>query len=329
MAVVRTAWRERVDARLDLLRCELSSYTDDAAAAQKVCITELLDKAGGAVTSRKIFGWWTGAPIECAWRKIHDAEVLLCSLRDIETLDSHRPELLSLVGAALPETDPQRTAAEKHFTDQAWARPFDAAKLATLRAQYIAALSSAYDASDEQYARLRSFRNILLTCAMGLLAISVAFALIGIFKPATVSLCFTANPVSTATRRAPLPQVCPTGRTSPTGGDIPLVDGLGVLGAALSATIAVRSLRGTSAPYGVPVALAALKLPAGAATAFVGLSLFRAKFVPGLASLGSQSQILIYAILFGYAQQIVTGLIDKQAQTVIGRTPSSEPSTAP
>ena len=99
-----------------------------------------------------------------------------------------------------------------------------------------------------------------------------------------------------------------------------------MLGSAVAATIAIRGLRGTSTPYAVPVALAALKLPAGAVTAFIGVLILRAKFVSGLPVLDSQSQILIYAILFGYAQQIVTGLIDRQAQVVIGRTPTSEPS---
>ena len=37
--------------------------------------------------------------------------------------------------------------------------------------------------------------------------------------------------------------------------------GMGVLGAALSATLAVQKLRGTAAPYAVPVALAFFKFP--------------------------------------------------------------------
>jgi hypothetical protein len=55
----------------------------------------------------------------------------------------------------------------------------------------------------------------------------------------------------------------------------------------------------------------------------VGAVIFiRGGFVPGLSDLDSQVQILAYAFVFGYAQQLLTGLIDKQAQTVLNSVPS-------
>ena len=39
--------------------------------------------------------------------------------------------------------------------------------------------------------------------------------------------------------------------------------------------------------------------------------------VPGLSALDSSAQIIAWAIIFGYAQQIVTGLIDRQAHGVL------------
>ena len=119
-----------------LLKGEVKRYRKTP---ERKCIRELLREVEEATTSPSRFGWWTGAPIERSWRKIHDAEILLVSLRGIKTLDSGRPELLSLARAALPEGDAQRVAAEKHLTDQAWTAPLDGHKKAVLRAQYAAA----------------------------------------------------------------------------------------------------------------------------------------------------------------------------------------------
>ena len=69
--------------------------------------------------------------------------------------------------------------------------------------------------------------------------------------------------------------------------------------------------------YGIPLALAWLKLPTGAITAFLGLLLMRGQFVPGLSALDSSAQILAWALVFGYAQQLFTRLVDQQGQTVL------------
>ena len=55
---------------------------------------------------------------------------------------------------------------------------------------------------------------------------------------------------------------------------------------------------------------------------------FRGGFVPGLTNLDSQVQILAYAFLFGYAQQLFTKIIDKQGQTILGSVPSKDSGSA-
>ena len=103
-----------------------------------------------------------------------------------------------------------------------------------------------------------------------------------------------------------------------------------MLGGGLSAAVSLRGLQGTSTPYDVPVALALLKLPSGALSALVGLLFVRGEFIPGLSQLDSQPQILAYAFLFGIAQQLITGAVDRQAQEILTKVPSKEPvSTKP
>ena len=128
--------------------------------------------------------------------------------------------------------------------------------------------------------------------------------------------------------------VCPTSEMAatsvPGGGDVAVVALMGVLGAALSATLAVQKLRGTAAPYAVPVALACFKLPAGALTAIAGLLLIKGDFVPGFSQLDSQGQILAYALVFGVAQHLVTRFVDQRADDVVNSLPSKEnPATRP
>ena len=100
-------------------------------------------------------------------------------------------------------------------------------------------------------------------------------------------------------------------------GDIAVVEVLGTAAAAISAAAAIRRVRGSSEPYGIPIALAVLKLPTGALTAFLGLMLMRGEFVPGLSALDTPAQILAWAIVFGYAQQLFTRLVDQQAHSVL------------
>ena len=86
---------------------------------------------------------------------------------------------------------------------------------------------------------------------------------------------------------------------------------------AVATAAAIRRIKGSSERYGLPVALAALKLPTGAITAFLGLLLMRGQFVPGLTALDTSAQILAWALVFGYAQQLFTRLVDQQGQTVL------------
>jgi hypothetical protein len=134
---------------------------------------------------------------------------------------------------------------------------------------------------------------------------------------------------------APSSLSCPTGAGEVTGGDLSVVLLLGLVGGALSAAVAVRTIRGAS-PYSVPLALALLKLPMGALTAVLGLILVRGEFVPGLSQLDSQQQILAYAVVLGYAQQLATRLVDRRAQEVLDQgnvteqeSNTSAPNTGP
>jgi hypothetical protein len=99
--------------------------------------------------------------------------------------------------------------------------------------------------------------------------------------------------------------------------DVAIVELMGLLAAAVAAAVYIRGIKGSSERHSVLVWLAALKLPTGAVTAFLGLMLMRGAFVPGLSALDTSAQILAWALVFGYAQQLFTGLVDRQGQAVL------------
>jgi hypothetical protein len=96
-------------------------------------------------------------------------------------------------------------------------------------------------------------------------------------------------------------------------GDLLIVEMVGLAAAAIAGAAAIR--RSADPPSGT--ALAMLKLPTGAITAFLGLLLMRGPFVPGLSALDTSAQILAWALVFGYGQQLFTRLVDQQGQTVL------------
>lgn len=275
-------------------------------------------------------------PCEAAYVHLHEAEIAVAKILPHDQIKARIPEALARL-QTMDVTDPRRRAAETQLTSNS--------SESELRAAFQSATRIGLELKDQQHDRLRAFRNIVLATAAALGLLVVAVCLVGAWRPDALPICFGPPPTTTAGGVPPPVQgpsgvACPSedappspgthARRLPAPGDVTLVALLGLLGGGLSAALFLRGLQGTSTPYDVPVALAVLKLPSGALSALVGLLFVRGGFVPGLSQLDSQPQILAYAFLFGIAQQIVTRLVDQQAQDILTKVPSKEPvSTKP
>ena len=75
----------------------------------------------------------------------------------------------------------------------------------------------------------------------------------------------------------------------------------------------------------VDTLLVGVELEGGYVTALLGLMLMRGGFVPGLSDLDSSAQILAWAIIFGYAQEVFTRLVDSQAHAVLDDVGQTSP----
>jgi hypothetical protein len=274
--------------------------------------------------------WWRGTSIEQAYRSLHAARVFLVELVEEEDVEALLPGVLARVQSCLPATDPQRIELEK----------LPNADRKIKRAKLIRALERGYAASDEAHANIRRFRNVLL-CVAALIAACTFLLIREVAEhPTAVPFCF--QPDITTSQAAMLPPdqapgsrrvVCPSGEQAlgenplqPRGSDVWIVAGLGLLGGGLASAISVRKLASSAAPYDVPLALALLKVPTGALTAVAGILLLGGGFVPGLSELDTQRQILAYALVFGYAQQLATRFLDDRATTLLEQVPSKHTS---
>lgn len=272
---------------------------------------------------RRLANWWRGTLVEMAFRHLHAAQAQIVDLYDEEELRAEIPVAVARAQTALNREDPRQLTME----GLAGCPP------GMLRHQLRHAASDSYAATDAKHGQLRSFRNILLLAAI-LILLLVAITLGVVYRwPHVMPLCFPREVVTgtgSGTGTVVTEQQglnCPTGSgeaVTPTSGDVLAVALLGLLGGALAAALSIRNLKGTTTAYDVPVALAWLKVPLGALTAILALVAIRADFVPGLSALDSQEQILAYALIFGFAQQLLTRFLDQQAQTLLEGLPGKD-----
>ena len=315
LAIAGAQLSARQEAAVDAIRDFVQAARD--AARQR--------RSGRRWQSRGVRDWWRGTSVERAHQSLHSAEIFLVDLLSPNEISAIIPKVVARVCTVLRTDDPRRLQIDKLPV-----MPSGPARNATLQQ----AMDLAYDASDQLHVRVRDFRNVILLSAF-LIALLVG-SLVGIvaLNPSAMPLCFTPSATTSAVTESPGTQssagagghACPGGdHQSPTGGDVTIIAGLGLLGGALAAAFAIRRLRGTSMPYHVPIALALLKVPSGSLTAVAGILLLGSGFVPGLSQLDSQRQILAYALIFGYAQQLATRFIDHRAQTLLDSIPSKDP----
>jgi hypothetical protein len=319
--VVRRIWAQDVLVRADRLQAKL-----DAIRAEKK-LSPGNSELAGAVQSRleaarcaalrvsprpsRASNWWRGTIVEAAYQNLHAAEILMASLYDDHQVAAEIPEAIARVEVSLDRDDPRRIAALQ-LQD---AKPGEPG----LRERFSKAVQIGFEAADAEHARLRSFRNAVVGSAVVLAVILAGFIAYVWQHPDVMPLCFVGEPDNT--------RICATGGNAPQSFDLMTVAALGMLGGLLSAIVSIRNMQGTSLAYDVPTALAALKLPVGALSAMGGLLLIKANFIPGLSQLDSQEQILAYAFVFGVAQQLLVGMVDRHAQELLAAAPSKAASS--
>jgi len=306
---------------------------------------------------------WRGASVEKAFQSLHAARIFLVEVLSDEEVDALVPKAKARMEATLEPDDPRR-----QLSDQLSKETPGPARRAILQ-QVMTITYDASDTSHVRVRDFRNIlvvSSLLIAVLMSILAFFVQRypdAMPLCFEPTSTvvvagpqasptpgpnaqsppatgqpSPASTPTPSATATASASpavvttTKSICPSGDEEgqqPSGRDVLIVVGLGLLGGSLAAAFAIRNVRGTSTPYGIPLALAFLKVPSGALTAVAAILLLGGNFVPGLSELDTQRQILAYALVFGYAQQLATRLVDNQAQNILNSVPGKDTKARP
>jgi hypothetical protein len=339
----RRIWVQHVAVHADELktRVDAARSRGNLDARQKTIadgVDALISKARKAALKEdpkpwRLPNWWRGVLVEAAYRNLHTARAQIVDLYDKNELDAEVPVALNRAQTSLDRDDLRNTAVEA----------LTAEPPERLRPRLRRLIDESYQAKDAQHAQLRSFRNIVLLSAVLIMLLVVVTLVVVAKHPTAMPLCFP-NEVEASAELEPVTDAEPTTVTTvigqncpttegpdgaPSGGDILIVALLGALGGALAGSVSIRNLKGTSTPYDVSVALALLKVPLGAFTAILALVAIRGDFVPGLSVLDSQEQILAYALVFGFAQQVFTQFLDKRAQTLLEEMPGGTAAKPP
>jgi hypothetical protein len=321
---VGSAWREQALARIGeqrtltrLLRSK-TRLEDDLAGFYESAIEAHLRAVEEAANSAWRFkAAITGSAVERVACNLDAVECDLLRLASPDYVREQMPSVVAHVRRHLPPADPRRVDVET------LAKKPDAVFDQSEVEKVISAVHAASSKGRRENRQVRSFRNTLWVTAFLLAVVAAGVAVLGIARPDVLPLCFQ-----------PKTEVCPVG-TAPGAWDVPLVMLLGLIAASVAAAVSLRNVRGTATPYSLPIALAILKLPTGALTALLGILLMRGAFVPGLSNLDSSAQILSWAVVFGYSQQLLTQFVDKQAHSVLdnvrggGTAPANAELTGP
>jgi hypothetical protein len=178
-------------------------------------------------------------------------------------------------------------------------------------------MNAACRAEDMQQMHVRHFRGVLYGAAAVLLAVAAVLWIAGGIHPAYLPLCWPVSGSHSA-------MICPTGRSAPGMGDVPLVLGMGALGATLSVALNLAGLGPAGVRFSLTVAQGLNKIFLGAITALLGIIVLRTVTnLPGF--LATQPGLLTTAVVFGYSQQLFTRLIDRQASQLMNAASPTTP----
>ncbi|MFF0943328.1 hypothetical protein ACFYE2_03760 [Kocuria sp. CPCC 205300] len=310
-ALTNRPWREQALTRCAELTTLLEWYRANPNGAPRT-LTSRLDKAieghlQKATEAAKELSRWRPVRNVTTMERVNSnldaAEVGLLRRAPKEYLGGQISHILAHVQFHLRKNDPRRTRVEKLADAAEKGTLNECDKEAIIQAVWVASLEAR-----REVARVQTFCAVLYATAVVLTIAAAGLAVWGWIEPTHVTLCF----------EPPGDDVCPAG-SAPSRVDIVLVQFIGLLSGAVSGATGLRHLNGRSTRLGLPVALSILKLPMGALTAVLGLLLMRGEFIPGLSNLDTTAQILAWAVVFGAAQQLVTGFVDRKASDVLGQ----------
>ena len=254
--------------------------------------------------------YYSGADIERTWSAIHRASEALYTLYDGNELPAQAARLHELV-AALPDLSSQLTSLTHILTNLKASS--EGANLEAARAKLRELYQEAIGATESLQVEAHVLRNTLLVASGALFLVAFVLGVVHLLNDSIISLCTTASDGGT---------ICPAGGASHPF-DVFTIELAGMLGGILSVVIPLATGERIKTPYRVFNHQLLLKIFAGAATGLAGVVLVENGFISAF-TVTSGTAIIGYAIFFGFAQQALTGIIDRRASSLGEDTPTNK-----
>ncbi len=326
-------------AELERLRCllKLSQCTGgDVAGALDEALLAMIPR------QRRWLGRWhpwlalkrfySGSDIEQTWRAIHRAQAalyviyppqeLLPQAEHVEAVIIELPEqavlmksattLISQLSAPVGSFGPKLAAS---MLSRLGARPESSGVTSSTdpRTMLRGIYERATDVLDHLQVQARALRNALMIASLAIFIVLLAVGVVHAIQPDIIRLCASSGQHK---------EVCPIGG-SPRRFDVFAVELAGMLGGLLSVVIPIATGERIKTPFRIFNQQLILKTLAGAATAVGGVLLLLGHVIDTI-TLASRASILGYAVVFGFAQQIVTGAVDRRANSLAKETPTAK-----
>jgi hypothetical protein len=245
----------------------------------------------GADPWSQLKSWWTGAAITEAWESVHNAELSLAGIESKQAVRATVPRLLAWVKSTIDDRDRRDLHAEALKEQIDPATPLDRVKVR-------GALMDVIAANRTRYGNLRVFRNVLIVVT-GLLAFLIVVAAgWHALNPSFLSLC---------------PQGSKSCLTVQPRSEVALVALLGAIGGSLALAFGLAETASLPSRYDPKVWQAFLKPVTGAVTGVLGVMLIQAEFLVVTPAGNKSYVLLVYAVIFGFSQQLFTRTVDKKA----------------
>jgi len=299
----KAEWRQVVLSRARRARHELLAALESpgkSARSAEQAAEHLLKARDAALQRVWPWSWFEGCAQEQAWLSVHEAEVQILELVPPQQLPVYADDILNKADRVL--CGDRRALCVEELRNQGKSDE-------DLRTPLVHLARAVHDARDDRFAQTRDCRNRLIR----LTSVALWGILVALVAGAMGRLDFNVD----------------GSRSIPRGWEtIVLVVLFGVVGALVTAVPPLAKADGKRNPFSLPLFQALVKLAMGPLFALVGVLVLQDKVISGLQAATSLRGLLIWATVFGAAQQTVTHFIDQRIGGLLHEAPASPSSKA-
>jgi hypothetical protein len=264
---------------------------------------ELILKAKASALQRvSAWSWLEGCYQEQAWLALHEADAQIIEVLPTEELLARADCILEKARHALGGDDPRVRCIQSLLCEAA---PCES----KLRPRLAHLARATFDSFDDKYAQSRGYRNRLIrltSLALGGIALAIVAGTMS-----RLNFHLADAPDARGWRM------------------VVLIMLFGSVGALITAIPPLAKANGVRNPFSLPFFQLLLKLAMGPLFAIVGVLILQNQLITSLQAAKDLGGLLVYATLFGAAQQSVTRFIDKRVTGLLGEVPVAAPSSKP